>query len=124
MDAAIQEALSKDRLVDITTTGRKTGEPRRIEIAFAYDGETLHLTGKPGRRGWHANLRANPRFVLHLKQSVQRDIPAVAHRIDDEAERRAYFTRLAQKWPIITDDIDKWVARSPLVRVELSAEGS
>ncbi|MGH2983824.1 MAG: hypothetical protein ACRDK5_06185 [Solirubrobacterales bacterium] len=32
MDEAIERALENDRTIDITTLGRRSGEPRRIEI--------------------------------------------------------------------------------------------
>ena len=34
MDEAVQQALERDRAIDITTTGRNTGQPRRKEIWF------------------------------------------------------------------------------------------
>jgi hypothetical protein len=34
MDAKIQQALQQDRVIDITRVGRKSGQPRRIEIWF------------------------------------------------------------------------------------------
>ena len=34
MDATTLAALGRDQVIDITTTGRKSGEQRRIEIWF------------------------------------------------------------------------------------------
>ncbi len=120
MDDAARAALASDQLIDITTTGRTSGEPRRIEIMFQYDGANVWITGRPGRRGWYANLLAQPKFTLHLKQSLQRDLPATAHAIRDEAGRRSFFDAMRSRWPAAQGefDIDKWMARSPLVRVE------
>src|SRR5512135_3400205 len=88
LDERIQRALENDRTIDITTTGRQSGEPRRIEIWFyRYDGR-IFLSGSPGRRDWYANLVAHPEFTFHLKGSLQADLPAVARTITDEAERR------------------------------------
>ena len=47
MDATIQQALEKERTIDITTTGRKTGQPRRIEIWFHNLDGDLYITGLP-----------------------------------------------------------------------------
>ena len=61
MDANMEQALKTDRVIDITTTGRKSGEPHRIEIGFYYDDQGLYITGMPGRkRDWLANLSTNP----------------------------------------------------------------
>ena len=94
MDEAIQQALNQDQLIDITTTGRKTGRPRRIEIWFHYQDGRVYITGTPVRKDWYANLLADPDFTFHLKQSVQQDIPARATPITDKARRREIFSRM------------------------------
>ena len=120
MDDAIQQALTKDQLIDITTTGRKTGRTIRKEMWFHYMDGRLYITGTPGRRGWYANMVAHPDFTFHLKQSVQRDIPARATPITDTARRREVFNRM---WTLeermARSNVEEWVERSPLVEVEL-----
>ena len=37
----------EDRTIDITTTGRRSGAPRRIEIVFYRLGEDIYLSGIP-----------------------------------------------------------------------------
>ncbi len=34
MDKKAKQALAQDQVIDITTIGRKSGQPRRIEIWF------------------------------------------------------------------------------------------
>ena len=34
MDESVERALERDRTIDITTTGRQSGQPRRLEIWF------------------------------------------------------------------------------------------
>ena len=77
-DAAVSDALRRGGRVDITTRGRKTGAPRRLEIVFHNIDGVLYITGRPGPRGWLANLLAEPRFTLHLKGGVNVDLPATA----------------------------------------------
>ena len=118
MDEQIQRALENDRTIDITTTGRNSGQPRRIEIwRYRYDGRTF-LSGSPGTRDWYANLVANPEFTFHLKGSVQADLPAVARPITDEAERREVIRGILEDLGRGSDRFDEWVARSPLAEVE------
>lgn len=121
MEEAIKEALKKDRLVDITTGGRKTGALRRKEVGFHYLDGKVYVTGRPGRRGWYANLLAKPEFTFHLKQSLQRDIPARAIPITDKARRRQVFQRMkaVEGERMRRLDVDEWTANSPLVEVEL-----
>jgi hypothetical protein len=116
MDEQVRQALTRGGTIDITTHGRKSGEPRRIEIWFhALDG-TVYITGLPGKRGWYANLVASPSFTFHLKGDVQADLPARATPITDPATRRAVLTPILQKLNR-SGDIEDWMARSPLVSV-------
>jgi deazaflavin-dependent oxidoreductase (nitroreductase family) len=118
MDDAIRMALSKGQVIDITTTGRRSGLPRRIEIVFhGFDGH-LYISGMPRadrRRSWLANLEADPHFILHLKRDVKADLPATARIITDESERRAVLTKVLTAWP--SQDLDAMVRWSPLVEV-------
>jgi deazaflavin-dependent oxidoreductase (nitroreductase family) len=107
--------LRRNRTMDITTIGAKTGLPRRIEIWAWPDGDRLYLTGSPGRRDWYANLRANPDFTLHLKRGIQADVPARARAIEEPAARRLIFERLRPA------HVDAWTAGAPLVEVDLSS---
>ena len=128
MDADVEQALAidpssgaRERTVDITTTGRKSGEPRRIETWFYRVDGTIYLSGMPGRRGWAANLEADPSFTFHLKNGVQADLPAHATQIVDEAERRAILTTLLDEMRSVTStrrNLDEWVAASPLFSVQ------
>src|ERR1700729_3848519 len=118
----------EDRTVDITTTGRRSGRPRRIEIVFYRLGEDVYLSGIPApkSRDWLANLAANPRFTLHLKHGVATDLPATATVILEPAERRRVLAVFVEEfnrrrresddgWP--EADLDEWVAQSPLAKV-------
>ena len=117
MDEAVQRALENDRTVDITTTGRNSGRPRRIEIwRYRYDGRTF-LSGSPGTRDWYANLLANPELTFHLKGSARADLPAVARPITDEAERREVIAGILDDLGRGLGSLEEWVARSPLVEV-------
>ena len=123
MDEATKEALIKDQVMDITTTGQKTGRPRRIEIWAHYQDGKVYITGTPGACGWYANMVAHPGFTLHLKQSVQRDIATRAIAITDMATRRSIFTRMAElesRMESLRGNVEEWVERSPLVEVELA----
>jgi deazaflavin-dependent oxidoreductase (nitroreductase family) len=117
VDERIQRALENDRTIDITTTGRNSGQPRRIEVwRYRYDGRTF-LSGSPGTRDWYANLLANSEFTFHLKGSAQADLPAIARPITDEAERREVIRGILEDLGRGHDDVEEWVARSPLVEV-------
>lgn len=120
MDDTISQALSHGGTIDVTTTGRRTGLPRRIEIVFFNFGGRLYISGMPSRRrrSWLANLEAQPAFTFHLKGRVNADLPATAREITDPAERRDILARVARAWR--RTDLDAMVAYSPLVEVTIS----
>ena len=118
-DPRVQRALSRGHLVDLTTYGRKSGLPRRIELVFhAIDGRVV-ISGMPRRRprAWLLNIRANPSVILHLKSIVTADLPGTAREITDPAERRALMERVAANWG--RTDVDTMVDISPLIELHI-----
>lgn len=124
MDETISAALSRGGIIDITTTGRTSGEPRRLEIVFHPIDGRIWISGipSPRRRSWIANLEADPRLIVHLKgpQAVA-DLPATARIVDDPAERRRVLERVAQTWE--RTDVDAMVGASPLIEVIIDDPG-
>ena len=122
IDPKIRQALLRGGLIDITTNGRQTGKPRRIEIVFHdIEGKT-YISGMPGHpRGWLANLAADPHFTFHLKGPVKADLPATARVITDETERRQILVHVANTWK--RKDLDFMVETSPLIEVNLDGIG-
>jgi len=117
VDEKIQRALARDRTIDITTIGRKTQKPRRIEIWFHNLGGHIYLTGLPGKRSWYANLLANPEFTFHLKGSVKADLQARATPVQDAYQRREILGQILPDL-IKEGNLEEWVDSSPLVEVK------
>jgi deazaflavin-dependent oxidoreductase (nitroreductase family) len=123
------ESTPADRTIDITTQGARTGLERRVEVWFHRVDARWYVTGVPGRRSWYANLLANPRFVVHLKQGVRADLPATAVPIVEEAARRRVLTEVLklQDRPqtggrVPRQYLDDWLAGSPLVEIVFDDE--
>ncbi|GAA1993871.1 nitroreductase/quinone reductase family protein [Amycolatopsis minnesotensis] len=85
-----------ERIIDITTLGRRTGRARRIEIFFYRAAGTTYLCSGAGGAAtdWHANLLANPSFTFHLKNGISADLPARATPVTDPAERQAVLAEI------------------------------
>jgi deazaflavin-dependent oxidoreductase (nitroreductase family) len=112
--------LSRGGVIDITTTGRRSGEPRRIEIVFHRIDGRIWISGipSPRRRGWIANLADDPKLTVHLKGPLAvADLPATARIVEDPTERRHVLERVAQAWR--RSDLDQMVAASPLIEVTI-----
>ena len=122
-----------ERTIDVTTTGRRSGQPRRIETVFYRFENDVFLSGIPAPRprAWLLNLAAEPHFVFHLKHRVIADLPAIATIISEPAERRRILSQFVDEfnrrngpdspWP--TAVLQEWVEGSPLVRVSFAEEG-
>ena len=122
MNDQILHSLSRGHRIDITTTGRKTGEPRRIEIVFHNMDGRLIITGSPRsdrKRAWLLNLESDPHLTFHLKRGPARaDLPAMARVITDATERRAVAEWVvANAWPGM--DVDAIAAYAPMIEVTI-----
>lgn len=121
MDDQILQSLATGHVIDITTTGRKTGEPRRIEIVFHNMDGQLIITGMPRadhKRAWLVNLESDPNLTFHLKGAVKADLPATARVITDATERRTIAEWVtANAWT--GQDAEAMAAYSPMIEVTI-----
>jgi deazaflavin-dependent oxidoreductase (nitroreductase family) len=113
----VRDELAGDPTVDITTTGRRSGLPRRIEIWMLDVDGRFFVTGTPGRRDWLANLDAEPRLTVHLKRAAGIDLAATAVRVTDAATRRAVLEHLGARWYRGQAPLDDLVATAPMVEI-------
>ena len=120
-DDRIRQALSHDQtVIDITTTGRKSKQARRLEIVVHNIDGRLYISGqpRPERRQWLDNLAADPNLTVHLKRGVRADLRASAREITDPKERRRVLEGVARHWK--RNDVDIMVEQSPLIEVTLT----
>ena len=119
MDDTLRAALDRGHVIDITTNGRRTGKPRRIEIVFHNLDGRIVISGMPmpGRtRAWIHNLEADPSITLHFKgPHANGDVEGTARVVTDPEERRALLVGVARNWN--RSDVDAMVAHSPLIEV-------
>lgn len=116
MDERTLNALHHSQVIDLTTTGRRTGKPRTIEIFLHEKDGLLFITGMPRAdrtRDWIHNITADRRVVVHLKQSIAVKISATARVVTDPDERRPLMAAAAERWG--RTDVDEMVKHSPLI---------
>jgi deazaflavin-dependent oxidoreductase (nitroreductase family) len=113
----VKQGLLKDRVIDMTTIGRTSGQPRRKETWFHNIDGQVYLTGTPGKRDWYANMVANPSFTFHLKESVTADLAARARPVTEPGERSRVFKRILSNIGRDASELPAWEAGSPLVAV-------
>lgn len=89
--------------VVLTTTGRKTGQPRKAPMATLPTDDGAFLVvgsnfGKEHHPAWTANLLANPEATLTYKG---KDIPVVARMLEPD-EKAKVWPDLLRIWPAWT----------------------
>jgi deazaflavin-dependent oxidoreductase (nitroreductase family) len=83
----------------LTTTGRKTGQPRTQPLIFASDGDdylvVASMGGAPKHPSWYLNLVDNPDAEIQVKGDI---IPVRAHTATD-AEKPRLWKIVTEQWP-------------------------
>jgi F420H(2)-dependent quinone reductase len=102
----------------LTTTGRKTGEPRVSPLYFHRDGDKVIVAASKGGSDkhpmWYLNLKADPKVKVQIKDEIL-DLTA---REATEDERNLYWPKLVAMYPTY-DDYQSWTERKiPLVVCE------
>jgi deazaflavin-dependent oxidoreductase (nitroreductase family) len=106
--------------VDITTTGRRSGEPQRIEIWIVKVGDRVVIGGTPGPRDWLANLRVDPGLIVHLKEGVVADVAATAHEVTDPDVRSEIWNHSSTTWYRGQDTVARLIESAPTVELTVS----
>ncbi|ORA78912.1 nitroreductase family deazaflavin-dependent oxidoreductase [Mycobacterium malmoense] len=94
----------------LTTTGRKTGEPRLSPLLYLREGDRVILVASQGGREknplWYLNLKADPKVSVQIKGEVLQ-----LRARDATAEERAkYWPKLVAMYPSF-EDYQSWTDR-------------
>ncbi|MEZ4334225.1 MAG: nitroreductase/quinone reductase family protein [Myxococcota bacterium] len=80
----------------VTTTGARTGRPRKTSLAFLWDGEDMIVVaskgGSPRHPAWYHNMKADPRVVVQWSGGIEARRALEA----EGADRDALFSRMAE----------------------------
>jgi deazaflavin-dependent oxidoreductase (nitroreductase family) len=88
-----REDFSAIQYLYLTTTGRKTGLPRQIEIWFVAHADRFYILAEHFHRTqWVRNIIANPRVQVRL---AGREFTATARVLDEQSDASLY--KLAQQ---------------------------
>jgi deazaflavin-dependent oxidoreductase (nitroreductase family) len=104
----------------LETRGRTTGEPRRIEIWFAADGDRVYLlSGGRDSAHWVRNLRAHPGVRVRLGR---RWLAGLAREIEGDPDEMHARELLAAKYEGWRDGkrLSSWARESLPVAIDLS----
>jgi deazaflavin-dependent oxidoreductase (nitroreductase family) len=91
----------------LTTTGRRSGEPRKVILGYIEDGQNLISMAMNGwgaaEPAWWLNLQAHPEAVVELAGGIRREVlgrPAVGPERD----------QLWQRWRELDERLDGFAA--------------
>lgn len=94
----------------LTTTGRKTGQPRVTPLLYLREGDRVVLAaskaGTTHNPMWYLNLKANPQVSVQIRN----DVLELTARDATEDERRHYWPKLVEMYSSF-DDYQSWTDR-------------
>ncbi len=112
--------LSGERYCYLTTTGRKSGRPREIEIWFHLEGRTIYMLAEGrGRANWVRNLIADPSVSLRIGDQAFGGTARVVEDAEEELiARRALPAKYKDSY---SDDLTEWGETALPVAVDVEA---
>lgn len=103
------------KILLLTTTGSKSGEPRTTPLIHRVDGDHWVVVaskgGAPDHPAWYKNLRANPDATIQVKDE---EIPVDAATAEGD-ERQRLWSAMAEVWPPYDDYQKKTDREIPVV---------
>jgi deazaflavin-dependent oxidoreductase (nitroreductase family) len=112
------EGLHRERIVLLTTTGRRSGERRTAPMMFVdHDGDPMVIASNDGATEspeWYRNLRADPHVVVETPDGGSTE--AVAEELVGE-EREQAWSDLVAGFSFFTDQQERAGRELPLVRL-------
>lgn len=106
----------------LTTFGRRTGQPHRIEIWFSVENGRMYLlSGGRDRSDWVRNLRAAPHVTVELGDETRPGTARILH--DRSVEDRRARDLLVAKYATPRNPLDDWKQRSLAVVIEFRLSG-
>lgn len=97
------EGMHRDRLVLLTTTGRRSGRRNPTPMMFHREDDRIFVMasnqGDPKEPEWYRNLLANPRVKVELADET---FEATAQPLEGE-ERDRQWAKIKKAWPFFAD---------------------
>lgn len=112
--------MADDDYCYLTTTGRRTGRPHRIEIWYAAEGLTVYLLSGGGRSAdWVRNLVSEPAVRVEVGGDHHSGRARILEGSSDEVERARSLV-FAKYAPRYAGDLTDWRQRALPVAIALT----
>jgi deazaflavin-dependent oxidoreductase (nitroreductase family) len=111
------EGMHRDRLLLLTTLGRRSGDPHTAPMMFQLDGDPVVIASNNGASAhpaWFLNLETEPRVTVELSDETYETTAEVLH--GDEYDR--LWAAITTAYPFFVEHQQRAGARRiPLVRL-------
>lgn len=111
------DALAATEFCYLTTRGRLSGSPHRIEIWFVGSDGGVYVLSGSDRADWYRNLVADPSVELEIA-GEWRATTAAPVDADDPMSSSVRAAMVAKYQPGHGEDLDGWSRTAWLVRIE------
>ena len=100
------DGMHRERLLLLTTTGRRTGEPRTTPMMFHRDGDRVLVIasniGAPWHPDWYMNLVERPEVTVEVGDESGTARPALARTLEGD-ERTPVWEMLKATYPFFAE---------------------
>jgi deazaflavin-dependent oxidoreductase (nitroreductase family) len=113
--------LGAEKFIYLTTTGRKTRKPHRVELWFAAVDDNIYLSHEGRETDWMRNIKNNPEVNFEI--GGNRFVGKARYLECDESEAVKAKLALYQKYYGKAEEriIEDWFSLSTLILIERKA---
>lgn len=110
--------LGTEKFIYLTTTGRKTGKPHRVELWFAAAGGIIYLSHEGRETDWMRNIKNNPEVNFEI--SGNKFVGKARYLQCDESEATKAKLALYLKYYGKAEEriIEDWFSLSTLILIK------
>jgi deazaflavin-dependent oxidoreductase (nitroreductase family) len=114
------DELNQERFLFLTTTGRKTGKPHKVELWFALDDGKIFLSHEGEATDWMKNIRRNQHVTAMIGPKKLDALATITG--ESSASREKGKKSLYEKYygPAAKKIIDDWFELSTVVELTLT----
>jgi len=110
------ESANGQKLIHVTTVGRKTGRAHTVELWFAVAGGAAYLSHEGPRTDWMKNIDGHPRVGVRIgKLNFEADAKTVKSGAPREEGKKALYEKYYGR--ASKDIIDDWFSLSQVIQL-------
>jgi deazaflavin-dependent oxidoreductase (nitroreductase family) len=121
--SVLDERLAAERYCYLTTTGRRTGHPRTVEIWFGLRGGTIYiLAGDRAKANWVKNAAKTPDVTIKIRDNAfAARARSIADQTEDALARQLLYEKYAgDEWAETPQSLMDWAQTALPLAFDLS----